>query len=237
MADLESIIRNGSVDDLRAAVPGRVYEELSWDGWSGFALHCAAYYNRVDVIEVLVNEFGADVNRQKGVIALFTPLHHAERGKGYAAAAALILLGADPKRANDRGSNTQEFCALPEVQRRVDPDYKRKLAQAEQEKEAQACKGTWKKVPGESREIVHVYKIHDTSLQITDIFNFQARVWRSVTENTATKGLSSNLILFDDMPDKNILREALRELKKQGGDANDADLNFPRVFGKGLKPS
>jgi hypothetical protein len=207
--------------------------DLKWGSNSGYPLHCAASHNQPEIIAFLVAELKQDVNRKAGVSCEYTPLHHAEEAKAYAAAATLLSLGADPKVPRQGGQTTVNFCNLPEVQALSDPRFHEKQRARRQGEREQKAAGTWTRTG--PREVVHDVELIDANCRLTDVFNFDARSWRTLARDLDHGGVTHSMVFFDALPDDEILRPAFDKLKELGGETRDEDLGSRRLL-KTAKP-
>jgi hypothetical protein len=216
---------------------------------AGRLLNMAAYFDQPEIVEYLVKEKNADINRENGAPSRSTPLHHARMKKAYKAAAKLLELGADPGVTNAHGDNTRAFAR--EVRER-DPVYveqqrQERLALAEAERKAAAQRhareaaekaaliaGRWTQTA--PAEITLERLTPNGRQQLTDVFNFETRIWRTAVLDIETKAMAQNIIFFDNMPDTAILQKPLQKLKELGAAVDENSLNGPRLAKQPLKP-
>ena len=229
---LIELIKSGDISSVRAFVeecPEILQtSRLYWNaGFSGYILNCAAFFNKPDIIEFLVKEKNADINRQKDVNGSWTPLHHAQHTNAYAAANKLLELGADPTLKDSSRQDTVSFCQSKEV-KTANPRY------AEEER-ARKIAGTWKLTT--PQEVIHDYELPDTNYRLTDIFNFENRFWRALVKDPFSSNVAQTLIFFDDIPDKTILYQAFEKLKKLGGTTDESAIEHHPLYGKLLQKS
>jgi len=90
-----------------------------------------------------------------------------------------------------------------------------------QEQERQRrIEGEWKLTA--PAEVTFTRELPDGSHSLTDIFNFQTRVWRAVVTGLNGQGTAQNVIFFDNVPDPGILHGAFEKLKELGGKADES---------------
>jgi hypothetical protein len=230
--DFVKAIREGDLGFLRDYLsrhPGALGALIKWNNGSndGYPMNCAAYHDRPDVIELFA-QAGAGPDRNEGVSCRWTPLHHAENQKALKAAAALLMHGADCSIRNESSKDTSEFCRSEKIQQLRDPQYREKLAQKARAEKQKKIDGSWK-LTG-PREVVHDHELPDSGWRMTDIFNFETRCWRACLRDAEHKGVTQNIVFFDDIPDTQILRHALGKLKELGGDADESAIEGGHVI-------
>lgn len=223
--DFVNGICKGDVAFLRGFLdrhPEMLKMTLWWGDGYGYAMNCAAHFNQPQVVEFLAKEKGLNVNMRDA--GLSTPLHDAKRRESYAAAAMLLLLGADPLLKDRQNNDTSVFCRSEEILAHLDPAYReRKIA------------GNWRRMS--SKEVKHSYVIPEDGYRLTDIFNFETRQFRSIVESK-NGNLTQTIRSFDEMPDKGVLYRAFEKLKALGGDAEKSVIDRPLPTPKrGLPPS
>jgi hypothetical protein len=229
--DFMDAMRTGDaafVRDYLRQNPAELSEKLSWDGHDGFPLHYAAFYNQPAIISLLVKEFGADPNRNKGVGASWTPLHHAKKAGATAAAGRLLALGANPSLSDDRRETTADFCASRAVMQYRDPSYLDREKARDAEALQKRLDGTWTRTG--AREVTHDYELPDLHCRLKDIFNFETRTFRAIVKSADS--VSQNILFFDDMPDQVLLRQPAEKLKEKGGEVSDDEISGGRPFKK-----
>lgn len=237
--DFVGLIQKDDLDGLRSfliqhpEMAEKTYIGSQEGSTDGFALHFAAHFNRPKIIEFLVLEKNADVNRQGGVKSSFSPLHEAKRKDAHAAAAMLVSLGANPALKKADGEDTTSFCQSEKVQRLLDPSYNEKIRAKKEKMKAEKIAGNWSRTT--PKEVMHAYEQPDRGYLLTDTFNFESRQFMSIVENS--KGsLSHTIRFFDEMADKTVLYQALERLKDLGGDADESLIDRPASIKRVLKP-
>lgn len=267
--------RKDNVEALRGLLaehPEFLDKKLDWNKGSndGYLLNYAAYYDSPAVIEFLVKQKGADADRNDGVGTGWTPLHHAENRKSYAATAKLLELGADPGKKNANGETTRKFIEKPEVQRKITPVARLRMVTKQIDREVEGIRkaAAAKKIAAEKRkaelaaqqreqerleqekqqriagewkltapaEVTFTRELPDGSHSLTDIFNFQTRIWRAVVTGLKGQGTAQNVIFFDQVPDPGILQGAFEKLKELGGTADESAIPGG-IAKKAIRPS
>lgn len=249
----EAIDRN-DVAFLRAYLkrhPRLLEKQYSWPSYSGYILNYAAAADRPDVVALLITDFGANPNRQEGVANKWTALHHAAKMNAYRAGAKLLALGADPKLANGDGTTNRDFAASDGVQELMDPAFvEKKLQRAHEKLEKQQRDAAARKAAEETErqrrtqggwtltgphEVTHSRETPDGSQRLTDVFNFETRIWRAVVSDVKGQGVAQNIFFFDSLPDTHILKNAITQLRALGGTADDAAIPATGLDKKILK--
>ena len=234
---LMDAIRRNDVSFLRGYLKKHLTKDLSWPEYSGPALNYAASCNKPDVIELLVTELGLDPNDNVGVTNAWTPLHHAKVRNAHKAAAKLLALGADPAVKNSGGENAVAYCQSDPVQELADPGFAEKKKARQQEKKEEQLRTQETRIKGgwsltAPAEVVHERETPDGKQRLTDVFNFETRVWRAVVTDLEGKGMAQNIVFFDDMTDTTIARRALEKLKELGGEADESAVPETSVIKK-----
>lgn len=232
--------------------PQLLDQQLSWPKYTGYPMNYAASLDRPDIVQFLALEMKQSANRNDNVANRWTPLHHAKHAKAHAAAAMLLKLGADPKLSNDGDENTVDFANSDPVQAILDPGRLAKKQQREEEerearriaaaeKSARAAvtdnanriAGTWT-LTGAS-EVTHERETPNGKQRLTDVFNFETRIWRTVVSDIGGQGVAQNIFFFDQMPDATILQGAFERLKTLGGTADEASIPAGSLPKKALR--
>lgn len=226
-------IKGGNVPllrDILDAHPEYLNKALSWGGYDGFALNAAAFFGHPLVIEFLVLEKGVDINAQEGVGNSWTALHHAvcpEAINGYAAAEALIQLGADTRLKDLSGRTPFDSCAAGPVKELLQsyvgmpPQQGVKPSQGE---------GIWNM--SSFCEVMNVRSIPGSGYRLTDIFNFETRRLLTITKDASSGHIAQSMVFFDDVPDMEILHKAHAKYKELGGKIGDEVINGRKLRGK-----
>lgn len=230
---LIQMIKKGDVSLLREFLqlhPEILKNPIGWDGGQGFAVHCATWYNKSEIIDFLINEKKMDANHQRDVNAAYTPLHHAAKNEAYDAAAMLLKHGANPLLKNSSGETTIEFCKSERVKELLDPDYLKKQEEKKEQERQKKIAGTWKRTT--AQEVIHEYELPEHQCRLMDIFNFEQRFWRAIAKDPGNQAMTQNILFFDDIPDKEILYQAINKLKELGGKADEAAIERKFLRGK-----
>jgi hypothetical protein len=179
-------------------------------------LHKASYHGRTEVMLYLVSKgLGVDVPDRLG----FTPLHEAARAGEMKAAEVLLSLGANP-------------------QARTNAD--KSAADLAEEKGAKAIvhlirnggyKRMWRKTAED--EVVLVTPRPETGYKMTEIFNFSARSYILITQNTLSGNEAVVMKTFSDFSDTEHLQTAEREFISLGGKLPEGyqprNINKPKI--------
>ncbi|MBI3442053.1 MAG: ankyrin repeat domain-containing protein [Proteobacteria bacterium] len=211
-------IKEGDVSLLRAILK----EQPEWlekkfhvgfiGMFDGFILDMAAYYNQPKVIEFLVTEKKVDINRQNGVSCQWSALHLACRNDSYEAAEMLVKLGANVGAKASHDTTPLALCSSGPCKERLRELFR----QARQEKEtAPERTDIWRRISPD--EIVHDRDLPESGYHITDIFNFEARYWTSITRDLKSGVPAQTQQFFDEMPDTRLLHLAHEKYKELGG--------------------
>ena len=235
--DFMEAIRTGNIAFLREYLrqnPDDLNQKLAWDNYDGFPLNYAAFCNQPKVISFLVLECRSDMNRTEGVGANWSPLRHAQEKLCHRAAAMLLSLGADPSVPAADGTTAADFCKSKEVRQHYDPGYTEKIKILAQEEKEKKIAGTWNRTG--AREITHDYERPDIGCRMMDIFNFETRCLRAIVKNTDGPGVAQNILFFDDMPNREILRLAAQKLQELGVEVDDSEIGEGRVIKKSFRP-
>lgn len=247
-------VKAGDLEMLKRVLkenPEVLENPISFDSDSnaGRLLGMAAYFDQPEIVEYLVKEKNADIDRENGRPSKSTPLHHAKMARAYKAAAKLLELGADPGVTNSHGENTRAFAQ--EVRER-DPAYverrrQEQLAQAEALRKAEAGRlareaaaraelvaGKW--TQSAPAEITYERLTPNGRQHLTDVFNFETRIWRAAVLDLESKAMAQNIIFFDNMPDTAILQKPLQKLKELGAEVDENAINGRHLAKQSLKP-
>jgi hypothetical protein len=241
--------------------PGYLGETFLWGGnknvnFSGTALHCAAFYNHPAIVEFLVREKGIPVIAHSK--ANWTPLHHACKANAYEAAHKLLELGADPLREDARGGMPHAITTEKRIKNLFHPIFEAQAqekarAREKEEREKQRQReesenraraeedakkaGHWTLVSPVEVAFERTISLprNKKDFSLTELFNFETRRWTCITESH-NGTMAQTVTLFDDMSDKEMLRQALAQLASLGGKA-DPDIidrrpiEKPKPFG------
>lgn len=233
---LRNAIFDDDVDSMRAALnqdQRLLYTEIDWgNGRSGFALNYAAALNRTGLIQTLVEEYGADVNRQKGVGNNWSPLHHACDAGSLRAVQKLLELGADPLLRSGAGQVPSQEAKQSNIRELISAFLENPAAlRTEEPVDKYAVK--WKL--GAPDEVSSVRLSPDGAFRLTEIFNFSLRRVTALAQEVSTKSLAQTVTYFDDIPDKRVLHEAFNQLSQLGGKADAATIDRAPLSGKKLQ--
>jgi hypothetical protein len=230
-----------AVRELLENTPNLLTEIFELPRCRGTALHVAAYYNRPEIIDFLVNEkkMGISCSVSHG----WLPLHHAAYGAALEASRKLIELGADPLITTEdnsspygltpSGSATEKLFAkaraendrkamltLEEASKRQILLAEEKAREKQRQKEAdEVAKRAGQWVLSAHAEVMFGRTLPVNGYRLTEIFNFETRRWISITE-TYNGHVAQNDRFFDEVADKEILRQALAKFTELGGKAN-----------------
>lgn len=223
----------GNVAVLRAMLlEHQEYTKLSvsWGENSGTILHYAAHQGQKDVIRLLVNEMGMNINDQKTQKMNWSPLHHAAASNSLDAIKTLLELGADISLRTKNGETPLDFCQsencrkmLADIVTRVTPRPDKRY-----DVDAEKRKPVW--TLSSNTEVVCNRITPDGVYRLTDVFNFETRRMTSIALELKEKALAQTVTFFDDIPDKKILKEAHTHLLELGGFADFS------VIWRGLLP-
>lgn len=152
--------------------------------------------------------------------------------------AELLKLGADPFVSNNTKDNTLEFCLSSPIKALLEDDLYKSIARRKEEIEKETREkelqkriaSVWTRTT--LQEVVHDHNLPDSAYHLTDVFNFEARTWRSITKDLRDKGVTQTIFFFDDMPDQSILHQALEKLQELGGTADSASIYRASLQGK-----
>ena len=92
----------------------------------------------------------------------------------------------------------------------------------QQQRERQKPTG-WIKVTEDT--IAHTVFGESLGYRLTEVFNFSSRTYVYITQNLETKAENKTLTVFDEFGNKSFLLNALEELKKQGGTAEESSIS------------
>jgi len=164
-------------------------------------------------------EAGADVKEKSS--SGWTALHYAAYRGYFHLAKALVEHGADINALDDRG-NKPESLAKQNEQFGV-ADFLRDLADANAaavaaKKPAKLAKPGWM-LTGEE-EVSCVSEKKEIGYRLTDIFNFETRMFTRIAYNTKAEVESQTVRFFDEITDKKILENAHKKLVELGGTAD-----------------
>jgi ankyrin repeat protein len=209
-ADLFAAIAAGHLEQVKIileASPAWLEKHIDTytTGKSGYLLHIAAHFNRPELIRYLVRDKSFPVDKQN--TAGNTPLHHACMNSAPEAALTLLELGADPWLKNKEGKSP----AAEATSAAVKPLFRPLIEQAEARKQ-------WSLTA--PCEVVHARTLSGAGYHLTDVFNFHTRRWTSITKDVKSGHIAQDIFFFDDVSDKQILKDALEYLHVLGGQAD-----------------
>jgi hypothetical protein len=154
-------------------------------------------------------EAGADVNVTNQYER--TPLHLAAYRGNFRLVQALVAAGADIE-ALDEAGNKPEALARKQEEFGV-AEYL--LAVSTRPKAPAPVAGGWKLLG--AAEIAHVEEKPEIGQRLTDIFNFESRMFTRLAQDIKTGAQSQSVLQFDDFSDKKLLEDAHEALRELGG--------------------
>ena len=229
--NIRKIISRGDLAKLQKVLEKDPLSRFEWHTWerdngarrTGTMLHIAAAFNQPEIIKLLVNQYGMNVNEPNKVSSR-TPLHMACEDGSAAAALALLQLGADTTLVS-RDGTPFELCRDMRIKRWIEESQQPK----EQPVEEAPVEKKQESIPGEaptdnwsiksSSEIVHEheYELQAGPQHITDIFNFSAGRLISIVKDLKSGSLSHSQYFFDesDVAGNRTLGEAFERLNSK----------------------
>jgi hypothetical protein len=231
-------IKIGKLNEVKQILeqePDLVNRDLKWN-WGIFSmsariiLHIAAYNEQSEIVKFLIAEKGMDPN--KIGCGGITPLHDAVTGNGWKtlkAARVLLEQGADQNSKDNKGRTSYNYCALDSrsLFHSICQEQLNKKDLAEQEKEKQQAQeatakedaarinGIWTK-SSFPNEVIYERDLPQQQLRLREIFNFDAKSWKSITKDLQDGQMSQETKSFDEIADKASLQEAEAQLAKFG---------------------
>ncbi|MCE9508613.1 MAG: ankyrin repeat domain-containing protein [Alphaproteobacteria bacterium] len=224
-------IKGGDVDSLRIILRDHPeYLEKAnlkfGDGYGGFALNAAAFYNQPQVIEFLVEEKEVDVNRQEGVSGLWAALHHACESNSYQAAEILLQLGANSQLKTESGVVPYDKCKSGKIIELLSSGAGALTKKTKEQKIA----GKWSLTS--PSEVVYTRDLPEQGLRLTEIFNFESRRVTAITKDLRGGHLAQNILFFDDISDTQFVHQAHAKLTELGGTADASVIDRRPLNGK-----
>jgi ankyrin repeat protein len=175
-------------------------------GWT--ALHYAAAHSEKEaVIQLLVKKgAGVDTLDDEGR----TPLHSAADWSKFPSVKALVANGANANIRDNRGNRPEDLAKS---------NSRDGIANFLQEKTAPAVavKAGWQLTAPD--EIIFTAEKAAAGYCLTEIFNFNSRIYTQIARNLKSGAESQTVRFFDEFPDKKILEQAHQHLLQLGGKA------------------
>lgn len=159
----------------------------------------------------------------------FTPLHGAAQAGKMDMIVFLIDAGADMN-ARDRHMNTAADVANKQYPRIA--EYLWEKMGVETSAVAPASEDGWH-VTGEN-EIAHVSSKPAIGYRMTEVFNFSAKIYTHIAENTRTHAESNSVKTFDELAGSLILEQAFEAFRARGGKADAHGIDKPKPGGGSL---
>lgn len=212
---LLNAVQNGNLAALKAYVRDGADLHIRVDN-DETLLHKAAYYGRPEVVTYLVSQgLNVDTPDRLG----FTPLHEAARAGETKAAEMLLSLGANPQARTNNNKTPPELAeekgATALVHLIRNGGYKK----------------MWRKTGDD--EVVLVTPRPETGYKMTEIFNFSARSYILITQNTLSGNEAMVMKTFSDFSDVEHLQAAEREFIALGGKLPEGyqprNINKPKI--------
>jgi hypothetical protein len=181
------------------------------------ALHWAAQQYSTDyepVVHMLL-EKGACIEARTNEGR--TALHNAAASGRFNMVTILLAKGADPDAMDNKGNKPADL-ALANGQHGTANFLRTVYAPA-----AAAVKDGWQRTAMD--EIAFTSEKTGTDYCLTEIFNFNSRIYNRIARNLKTNAESQTIRFFDEFTDKTILENAYQMLIKQGGKADSAAIH------------
>ncbi|MCE9507444.1 MAG: ankyrin repeat domain-containing protein [Alphaproteobacteria bacterium] len=178
------------------------------NNYSWTALHYAAAYSDKETVIPLLVKKGANINTvdDRGQ----TALHCAADYSKFPSVKALVACGADANIRDNRGNRPEDLAKS---------NGRDGIANFLREKTAPApvVKSGWQLTAPD--EIVFTAEKAAAGYCLTEIFNFNARIYTQIARNLKSGAESQTVRFFDEFPDKKILEQAHQQLTQLGGKA------------------
>jgi ankyrin repeat protein len=183
-------------------------------GWT--ALHYVTVYCDEETLIPMLAKKGADINArtEDGETALHKA---ANRGK-FHFVKTLLENGADADARDNKGNRPEELA------RRSSYNGVANFLHEKTTPTPVAAEVTagWKLTAED--EIAFASEKTATGYCLTEIFNFNSRIYTQIARNLKTNAESQSVRFFDEFPDKKILEQAHQQLLKQGGKADQGSI-------------
>jgi ankyrin repeat protein len=206
---------------LQAGADVNARDNTNWT-----ALYYASLYGAGESIVSMLVKKGADINARNDDGE--TALHSAAYRGHFPFVKALLANGADANIRDSRGNRPEESARR---------NNKEGIANFLQEKTAPVVAAVatgWKLTAPD--EIVFTAEKAAAGYCLTEIFNFNSRIYTQIARNLKSGAESQTVRFFDEFPDKKILEQAHQQLLQRGGKA-EAAVIYGTVLNKNfLKP-